>query len=250
MRKLRHAVVAAAVAMATAGAADAAIIISTWTGTVTSGAGYGYTGVDAYGYFGAAGDSLVGETFTLKTEFDTSFGNITNSSSPYAASKTLEGGSGVTPSSTSPGKAWLTINGQTVYFGGSFRATYAVTETIFAPGSMNITQDIVEALNGAGPGGSNVYAFGRVPMPFDFLGPYDAACVDFCDTGRFSLTNPAGPTAGGLNFEHLTIAEAPPEPIPSPIPEPQTWALMLLGFGALGASLRRHRASRRRLAHA
>jgi hypothetical protein len=34
------------------------------------------------------------------------------------------------------------------------------------------------------------------------------------------------------------------DPVPEPVPEPATWALMILGFGAAGAAVRRARAAR------
>jgi len=37
----------------------------------------------------------------------------------------------------------------------------------------------------------------------------------------------------------------PPETPPGGVPEPASWALMILGFGAVGASLRRRRMAAR-----
>jgi hypothetical protein len=51
---------------------------------------------------------------------------------------------------------------------------------------------------------------------------------------------PPGPPSGGT----LDPRQSPPlvpEGIVSPIPEPATWALMMLGFGIIGSALRRRR---------
>jgi hypothetical protein len=42
-----------------------------------------------------------------------------------------------------------------------------------------------------------------------------------------------GGTAGTIVFDDITLGLG--------LPEPATWAMMLLGFGAIGASLRRRR---------
>lgn len=53
--------------------------------------------------------------------------------------------------------------------------------------------------------------------------------------------NFAYPVPGSLSFETF-VDEPPPPPSQTAVPEPETWALMLLGFGGLGAALRRRRA--------
>jgi len=52
-----------------------------------------------------------------------------------------------------------------------------------------------------------------------------------------SLTLQFGSTRNSPYSANLTLA-VPPAPIPS-VPEPATWALTLIGFGAMGAALRR-----------
>ena len=52
-----------------------------------------------------------------------------------------------------------------------------------------------------------------------------------------SLTLVFGSTGGSAYSAAATLA-VPPAPIPS-VPEPATWALTLIGFGAMGAALRR-----------
>ncbi len=54
-----------------------------------------------------------------------------------------------------------------------------------------------------------------------------------------SITN-ARPSTNGSVFRAVAD-DAPFGPFHQPVPEPATWALMLMGFGALGAALRRRR---------
>ena len=64
-----------------------------------------------------------------------------------------------------------------------------------------------------------------------------------------SQRSPGGRTASELTATKRTRQLSSASPIPSPtsaVPEPQTWAMMLVGFGAIGLSLRRTRTSRRR----
>ncbi|MEW5686450.1 MAG: PEPxxWA-CTERM sorting domain-containing protein [Pseudomonadota bacterium] len=55
----------------------------------------------------------------------------------------------------------------------------------------------------------------------------------------FIIDYPYGDNSGGISIR-LTRVE---EPGPGGVPEPSTWALMILGFGAAGAGLRRRRAA-------
>ena len=52
-------------------------------------------------------------------------------------------------------------------------------------------------------------------------------------------TNPGGGGGGGGTIE--PPPPPPPPPPPGAVPEPSTWALMMLGIGAIGTSLRKRR---------
>ena len=75
--------------------------------------------------------------------------------------------------------------------------------------------------------------------PTQLIGPVDLftgpASNPTFNTGTFNLSG--GFTAGAAT---LTITRA----AVAAVPEPQTWAMMLIGFGAMGVSLRRRRQTR------
>ena len=67
-----------------------------------------------------------------------------------------------------------------------------------------------------------------------------SAVFDASDTGFFTLA-PLTPGASFTTASGLTYASSPDV---SAVPEPSTWAMMLLGFGLIGATLRRMDKSR------
>ena len=85
------------------------------------------------------------------------------------------------------------------------------------------------------------YNSANVLVAFDqYFGP-DVGVGTFRDlfvTGAgitsFKLFQPVNVTGDGVLFDNLTFDVAAPG-----VPEPATWAMMMLGFGAMGAALRR-----------
>jgi len=65
-----------------------------------------------------------------------------------------------------------------------------------------------------------------------------SAAFDASNTGFFTLT-PITPGASFTTASGLTYAQSPD--LVGAVPEPSTWALMLLGFGAIGAAIRRRK---------
>jgi len=103
------------------------------------------------------------------------------------------------------------------------------------------------SLSTIGPAGSGMLFYAGLPsggsyIQSDIVGgfgsglasPFTLACPQGCGSGVFQLPF----NAGALD---LTVTAANTVIVPTPAPEPQTWALLLSGFGAIGAMLRRGR---------
>lgn len=83
---------------------------------------------------------------------------------------------------------------------------------------------------------------------FDLLGP-NLDSLTLREIVLHGMTVPSGPGAGtpgevnGTNGYLATLPVASAEIMQAAVPEPATWAMMLLGFGAIGFQLRRRRNS-------
>ncbi|PZU49303.1 MAG: hypothetical protein DI568_05440 [Sphingomonas sp.] len=85
-----------------------------------------------------------------------------------------------------------------------------------------------------GAGGINWLAFGA-GLSMQFSGNWN---IDFGNTMTFSIVLPDGysyVSAGGLTFQPLN-------PATGGVPEPTSWAMMIVGFGLIGAVARAHKA--------
>lgn len=134
------------------------------------------------------------------------------------------------------------LNKQANYFGYWLSALDAGNVVDFYNGA-----SLVGSLDAAGVlaaiGGTPAY-FGNPNAPFkgqDSAQPY--AFVNFYDTtGSFdSIVFREDPTVGGYESDNHTVGfyrDITGTPV-TPVPEPETYALMLLGFAALGAYTRR-----------
>jgi hypothetical protein len=58
----------------------------------------------------------------------------------------------------------------------------------------------------------------------------------------FALTN-VNNNSLGYHVDQIVVSVADPTPPPSPAPEPATWAMMITGFGGVGALVRRRRST-------
>jgi hypothetical protein len=205
-----------------AGSANAAIVTLTYTGTVADG------GTDVSGAFGAMGADLSGDAFTAVFTFDTDEGTLVARNAPPVTSLTLAGGliEGL-PTFSSPGVASLTVNSVTETFGNDLGSDY-----------------FAQVVSGEFQFGADVFSSTTSPFGIVSVGS---------DGPGLSLNTPySGPVCdqqcvviGGvptLNITHLDLTIEGSFANPT-IPEPATWALMLLGFSLTGAALRRRAAS-------
>lgn len=235
--------VAALATLALAPAAQAALVY-TFEGTVASGTDY--TGLLG----GPANQSLVGKTFTLTYIVDpTAPVFLHQPGTIYDALFLMQ-----------PSSAWTgiaTIDGHQLDQGlAEFGAIYAGYKD--EPG--DYVSDMFFELGGTSPVGDgsgetyhsySLIQFGSytgnavIPTPPSFASPftYELQPGDYQDA-RFSIARDGG-DFGLLEQQIVVVAELTRVSVVDTsavaVPEPATWALMIGGFGAVGATLRRRK---------
>lgn len=208
MKRLIGAAVAAALLLA-APAANAAIMLATYTGTASGHFHYAFGMEDS-------GTSDFVATLTFDTDlglYETSYGF-----------PELNGGDGWGYASPITA-ATLTINGVT------FEAPVAWRSWVANGGTWAAHQ------LSWGSHGQNYLNFDMRPgtVPMDLTAEYTVLAGDALNAGSF---NGIYDTQLTLFTNSLTV-----ERISSAVPEPATWAMMIIGFGAVGSMAR---SSRRR----
>ena len=185
-------------------AASADIVTETFTGNVG--------GLDSQGLFGAAGTNL-STTFTATYVFDTN--NIGPGFGPNPTD--IYGGTGF-PFPNPLLSAALVINGHTFSSTGSYAAELAVRYmSIFdayafaADSPFNFFYTSIVGPNAPVPGSVN--------SPFTYT--YSAASGDL-NNGLFQYNGE------DLSLSATTVA------LTAAVPEPSTWAMMILGFAGVG----------------
>lgn len=227
---LRSILLASALLAATP--AQAATYIITYQGTVSGGSDSGI--------FGGSGNSLVGLDFTAVYMLtDPLPGALSVSDgSTYA---TTYGGSGY--SAPSPVSATLTINGITQAVSGDYLGQAFQFNN--RDGSLDevyhhsLDRTVINGYNRDNYIQNQIYSNSN-----DFLSSIDytsplSYTVQAGDNwyGSFQFYAPDGSyTIGSLKSTSVTIAA-----LAGGVPEPATWALMILGFGAVGGVLRQQR---------
>jgi hypothetical protein len=214
--------VGAFAAAALAGQAAAAVVITTYKGTIANG-------TDVTGVFGAAGANLAGLPFIAIFETDSSAPGAIET---FGATSSSITGGGPTPPVT--GK--ITIKGITEFFNGdvgtqtqSDNGTY---ESFLQFASNHVSDFDYGSLFAGGFGsginflpGSDYRTFAGADLSAvpNFFGSMDIFQGDeeTDDVFRRAFAN--------LNITSVTV------------PEPEGWALMILGFGAIGALMRYRR---------
>ena len=239
--KPRHALLAAA--LLAAGPAEAAEYIITYTGTVSAS-------YDGTGTFGDPNASLDGLAFTA----------VYTLTAPLAGAYTSEGEfsariwGGAQYAAPSPLSATLTINGITQAVSGNQRGDVEqrfVPDEIFEVGEIrHLAKHFSQTHDDQGFFQQDSYLLSNYIRSglgnFDFLNTTDyTASLDYdvrpgdVSTGSFRFEefryDGIYYAYGDLTATHVTIA---PAPLGGALPEPSTWAMLLLGFGALGAGLR------------
>jgi hypothetical protein len=196
-----------ALATGAAAPASATIISYTFDSRITDG-------VDITGLFGTAGANLAGDAIEAVFTFDTSLGE--RGTVPGTTDSVI-GGTQDPSAPVSPlVSASVTINKHTVSIGGGLLAAVLTNGGQFISAeAIQDTTTFVDAF---------VYekdAPASLDTPFSPMG--DIA-------GTFNITE-TDPMSGALESANASFA----------LPEPATWAMMLMGFAGLGAALRGRR---------
>jgi hypothetical protein len=242
----RAAAVAAGLCLAVAGPAAADRYAATWTGTVRSGA-------DNAGLFGAPGD-LTGEAFTAVFTIDARVFDGVTLTQDYGFSS-IEGFAPVVPVT-----ADFTLKGVTRHYGATYGSATAADASYQGYDYVGHSAYDFSEQETEGPDGTvsyhlvqNLLLLSAMSTLTDFTdgefrGPFSALAPDvFMDGSLFEYredyTDALGLVASyavqaDLSGTSLTI-EALGTGEPSPTPEPATWAILLLGFAAVGAAARR-----------
>ena len=250
--------------------ASAAVVTFNLTGVVTSGSDNGYIYEGQGAPFGSAGfgfnlntgetfGSPVGRSFNLLITLDESRGTeevYPNLISRYGSN------------ADSPAKAAFTLNGftyelgaftDTTASGGVEKYNRSAANGGDAFGAYFESQRLRPPMIGAFTNQTGVLSLGfLLPVStfstLDFAEPAQWTRTDNeRQNGRLQLTlqNTEGladrfvilPSRSAdliLRFDSLTVT-SDPGPLPGAVPEPSTWAMMILGFGLAGAGLRRRR---------
>jgi len=180
-------------------------------------------------------------TATLSfNQFDSSLGTLTSITLSFASTLigngTVTNTSGATHTYTLNEAASAALSGHGFSFTQTLASGTASTGPVAAHATVNLAP-----ISGSGSDSSTITSGFA-----DFLG-LGTVSFDFSSTKSFSLT-PASATLsllasiGGAATISYGYDAATPPPVGG-VPEPASWAMMLLGFGAMGAMMRRRSTS-------
>lgn len=206
-----------------------ALPTATYTGLVTGG-------IDSFGLFGANGADLAGKSFTFVTTYDIYPDDYRGNIHEYDDTYELVQGGIVTANNAPLITADLKIGNVTIPI-----YTQHSSRVITVEG--NYFQNNIYAYNGATLTQLLLFmptanATNRVNNPFSALvqsGPNAGSSAGFFKFHHYASNVD---TNLGLSARTLVVSDG------SVVPEPATWAMILIGFGGLGAVLRIRRAKR------
>jgi hypothetical protein len=227
----------AVMAVANASAVEAAVIQATFKGTVA-------WGIDDIGQFGPAGGVLDGRAFTASYFIDDAIPGITF----YNGSESQIVGGETQGLATAPVKATFRVGSKTVDISGGYY-DYAFQADL-SGGIKNVAYLAGEIDNVSSnyywtQVSNNIWNYISSICPADFHVPchYDVKPTDseqsqyvlLMSTDRIHWDRAVGM---GLATTSVTVGPAVDAPA---VPEPSTWAMLLLGTGLLGGVVRRRR---------
>lgn len=225
------AVVTIALGVMAAASANASTQVATYTGTLASG--YDYTGL-----FGAANTDLTGDTYVAKYTYDVSQGDlfIPTPGETVFYFGALAGNSYVVSAS-------LKIDGVTQSIAGNNSGAVVSYPADFGVG-LGLVEDSVGYFNYLG---GSLYNYINIQNDaFGAVQAFPTSAVPLTSTNnQYGAQFYVFDTSTGLSTTFATVDFTGPGTVQiSGAPEPATWAMMLLGVGAVGAGLRMGRRSR------
>jgi hypothetical protein len=204
--------------------ASAAIMDVTYTGTV-------YSGYDTFGFFGIAGASLVGSSWVATYTFDT----LSSPSTSYSSSSQNYVYGGSQYGNTSPVlSSMITING----VGKAVDGSYLGYDLGYNYGSMSQQYHHAENQSfGHQEYLENYFLDYNLSLPASITTPFTHTFdYDRGASGTYYLSNGTGSETIFAQLATLTVSEHV-----GAVPEPSTWAMMLLGFAGVGFAAYRKR---------
>lgn len=238
---MRSLVLGAVLALSLAAPASAAQYLASYSGRVTSG-------VDHAGVFGTPGADLAGQDFSIDYTLAFPFPDgilVQPQFHQDHFSQAVSGGAliGV----PGPLSATITIAGHSFHLRGDYFGS-ASYQNDFFQADFNRSEDSVY---------HHAYGQDRGSQVYSYIHDYTAQMLSSPDLGAqvaYSM-QPGGEGYGGfrttrleggnylstdLALQPLSFSSGPMAGTPA-VPEPATWLMLLAGFGALGAMMRRAR---------
>jgi hypothetical protein len=163
-------------------------------------------------------------------------GIVTNDFTVNSSGFLTPGGSNIFPDTTFGNQvAFL----QSFQGGGRGDIDWAITG--LHPGQEYVLsfEDVTSSILGATP--FSVSAFGATPVDYESGASFTTETLDFTPStanGSIDFIGSAASDNSLSAIDNLTISTISTAP---GVPEPATWAMMLVGFGGLGAAMRRSR---------
>jgi hypothetical protein len=151
---------------------------------------------------------------------------------PDSTTFTLSGG---------PGAGSFTVAQE--FVGGQLTDTLSALGLVFGAGFDTSNAELLDygggslQLGGTASDGGGII----VSNTDDFQFAFNPALASQSTTMAYALFGEDGVLASDLTINQLGQTTIPDTPPPPSLPEPATWAMMLLGFGAIGLALRRGR---------
>jgi len=225
---------AAAAALAVSGAAHAGVVSLDFEGiNKTYPSGFAYINDFYNGGFSSDG--------TQGTNYGISFGSnaqaICLNSTTVSCSNTSRGG--LAPGSDKGALFFLSGSQTILNYAAGFDTGFSFNYT--EPNTQGGFVSVYDGLNGTG----NLLGTINLTLTSSNCPGYGAGYCPFVPVGvsfnGIAKSVAFGGVANYVVFDDITFGSATPGPGPSGVPEPAVWAMMIAGFGMVGATLRRRR---------